>query len=146
MKKGFSFLELIIVLIIVVVVTTLALPSYMKYTEKTRGKSAEANLMSIYNMEKRFKLDNGVYYQCASACTASFICPNPIGCGANNNIINRDLSLFIRDPYFRYSIAINGASGYTVTATRLANSGPCSGSTMTMTDSSSVVTKNCAAW
>lgn len=134
MKKGFSFIELMIVVVIVVIISTFAMPSYAKYIEKSRGKNAEANLMIIYNMEKRFKLDNDAY----------FVCPATTGCGSNLNIINTALGLFIRDPYFTYTIAIEGTSGYKVTATR-SGTGLCSGETMTITDASSVITKGCSS-
>ncbi|MFH0918012.1 MAG: type IV pilin protein [Candidatus Omnitrophota bacterium] len=134
MERGFSILELMIVVVIVVIVTTFAVPSYAKYIERSRGKSAQANLTLIHNMEKRYKLDNGAYYECATS---------PAGCSLA--VINAELGLFIRDSYFNYNIAINGLSGYKVTATRLA-SGACSGNTMTVTDASSEITKECLAW
>lgn len=143
MKKGFSFLELVIVIIIVGIVSALAIPSYAKYTEKSRSKNAEVNLMTIFNMEKRYKLDNGVYYECVTSPCPGFICPVTPGC--SSNIINAALGLFIRDPYFTYTIAIEGTSGYRVTAKR-SDTGICSEKTMTITDTSSVITKNCSAW
>ena len=138
MKKGFSFLELVIVLVIVGVISTLAMPSYAKRIEKSRGKNAEANLISIYNMEKRHKLDDGTYY----SCPPSVIC--------NSNLINAELGLLIRDPYFTYTIALEGATGYKATALRSAT-GPCSGSTMTITDGTMAITdgnviRNCVVW
>ncbi len=148
MKKGFSSIELMIVMVIVVIMSTFAMPSYAKYIEKSRGKNAEANLMIIHNMEKRFKLDNDAYYECATVpcdTTGKFVCPATAGCGSNLNIINAALGLFIRDPYFTYTIAIEGASGYKVTATR-SGTGLCSGKTMTITDASSVITKGCSTW
>jgi len=151
MKKGFSFLELVIVLVIVGIISTLAMPSYAKRIEKSRGKNAEANLISIYNMEKRHKLDNGVYYECVtSPCAPNFICPVTACTTDCSNIINTDLGLLIRDPYFTYTIATEGITGYKATATRLAT-GPCSGSTMTITDGTMAITdgnviRNCVVW
>lgn len=149
MEKGFSFIELMIVVVIVVIMSTFAMPSYAKYIEKSRGKNAEANLMIIHNMEKRFKLDNDAYYECATVpcnATGKFVCP-AIACTIDcANIINAALGLFIRDPYFTYTIdIIEGTSGYKVTATR-SGTGPCSGKTMTITDASSVITKGCSTW
>jgi prepilin-type N-terminal cleavage/methylation domain-containing protein len=143
MKKGFSILELMIVMVIVVIISTFAIPSYAKYNERSRGKSAEANLSIIYNMEKRYKLDNGVYYECATSPCPGFSCPVTAGCSLE--IINAELGLFIRDPYFTYKIEIEGASGYKATATR-SSTGACADQTMTLTNASSVITKGCSEW
>ena len=138
-----------IVMVIVVIVATLAIPNYAKLIEKSRGKSAEANLAIIYNMEKRYKMDNGVYYECATtACnTTFFACPSAPDCSlAKINDPTLGLGLFIRDNYFTYNIAIENVTGFKVTATRLAT-GPCSGKTMIVTNASSTIDKSdCAVW
>jgi prepilin-type N-terminal cleavage/methylation domain-containing protein len=143
MKKGFTLVELMVVLGIITILTTLAMPSYAKYTEKSYGKNAEGNLTVIYNMEKRIKMDNGGYYECAQSPCPGYSCPAPAGC--SSSIINTGLGLFIRDTRFTYKIERLGASGYKATATRLAI-GPCSGKDMTITDAGSVITKNCSVW
>jgi len=144
MEKGFSILELMIVVVSIAVVTTFAAPSYAKYIERSRAKSAQANLTLIHNMEKRYKLDNGAYYECATSPCPGFFCPPTAGCSLT--VINAEFGLFIRDPYFNYHIATNGPSGYKATATRL--SSICSGMAMTVTDASSEITgkETCSAW
>jgi prepilin-type N-terminal cleavage/methylation domain-containing protein len=142
MEKGFSLVELMVVITIVAIVTTFAVPSYAKYTERSRSRGAEANLMVIHNMEKRYKLDNGTFFECQSSPCPGFACPATAGCSIN--VINTGLGLFIKDPYFTYKIAINGA-GYIATATRLAT-GTCANKTMTVTDASSTITKDCTEW
>lgn len=150
MHKGFSFLELMIVMVIIVVATTIAIPSYAKYNEKSRGKSAEANLTAIYNMEKRYKLDNGVYYECATAgCNATlFACPSAPDCSLTKiNDPTLGLGLYIRDSYFTYDIAIDNVSGFKVTAKRAVGNNPCSGKVMTITSSNSAINKtDCSVW
>ena len=143
MKKGFSILELMIIMVIVAIISTFAIPSYAKYNERSRAKNAEANLLVIHNMEKRYKMDNGVYYECATSPCPGFSCPATAGCTIK--IINEALGLFIRDAYFTYNIAIDGVLGYKVTATR-SSTGECSDKTMTITDSSSEITKDCLGW
>lgn len=137
-------MEAMIVFIIVGIMVTFAMPSYAKYIERIRAKRVEANLNTIYNMERRYKLDNGVYYECATVpCSAYYFCPPVASCATN--LINDGLGIFMVDPYFTYSIDIVGSSGeYKVTATR--NEGPCAGKTMIFTSSDRVVTRNCKLW
>lgn len=148
MEKSFSFLELMVVVVIVGIMTTLAMPSYAKYTEKSRGRNAEANLMIIYNMEKRFKLDNSSYYECATApCYTCTVSPCA-GCPATPCTIQRindNLGVFIRDPYFTYNIEQVGTNDYKATATKV-GSGLCSGRTMTISGSNKTLVKGCSIW
>jgi len=147
--KGVSFLETAIVLVIAGIMVSFAMPGYAKYIEKTRGKRAESNLEAIYNMEKLYKLDNGVYYECATApCLALYYsCPQPpLKPPCTLKLINDELGLFIVDPYFTYNITTDGASGgYKVTAKRL-KEGLCSEQTMTITSANRTITKSCAVW
>jgi len=145
MKKGFSFVELMVVVVIIGIAVTLAAPGYARYSEKSRGSRAQANLEKIYDMEKRYRLDNGTYYQCATS-------------GCSITIINNALGLYIRDPYFTYSISATAAGraedlvltnqpGYRATATRVAPASLCLGKIMTISaDSSDVVKTDCSTW
>ena len=145
MVKGFTLVEAVVVFVIAGLMVSFAMPSYAKYIERIRGKRAEMNLNTIYNMQKRYKLDNGAYYECATnPCPANYICPSP-SCAINS--INNDLGIFIVDPYFTYSIdKVDGTSGeYTVTVTRAAE-GPCAGQTMIFKSSDKTVTRNCGLW
>lgn len=146
MKKGFSFVELMVVVVIVGIAATLAAPSYSRYTEKSRGRTAAANLAMIYSMEKRYKLDNGVYYDCGGSTTCT------------TTIINNALGLYIRDPYFSYSIEATakgraedlvdtGEAGYKATATRDESSRLCGGKVITASaDSSDIIKTDCPVW
>lgn len=133
-NRGFSLIELVIVIVIAGIISAFAIPGYFNYIEKSNAKNAEINLTTIYNMEKRYKLDNGVYYDCS------------LTSGSCNTVkINTDLGIFIRDPYFTYTIVKNATTGYIATATRL-NQGPCATLTMQISDSNSQISKNCAVW
>jgi len=149
MKNGFSFLELIVVLVIAVVVTTLAMPSYARYTEKSRGRNAEANLKIIYEMEKRFRLENGdgKYWVCDGACPGNLLFVCSLSSPCTTKLINDNAGTFIRDQFFNYSIIKNAAlSTYTARATRI-GTGLCGGRIMWINKYSSDVNKTgCNVW
>ena len=132
---AFSLIELIIVLVIIGVVALFAVSGYQGYIERMRAKNAEANLLAIYDKQKRYKLDNGNYYACATATTSCTL-----------DDINANLNLDLTDSYFSYSIEQVGHSGYRAAARRNANSSLCSGQTMTLTEANSDITKNCNYW
>jgi prepilin-type N-terminal cleavage/methylation domain-containing protein len=85
-KSAFNLLELIIVVVIVSLITAFTTAGYARFREKTRAKEAQMNLISLYNAEKRYKLDTGAYYGCASSCTLSGI--------------EGELGVLVEDPYF----------------------------------------------
>ena len=153
MKKGFSFIELIVVVVIAGSITALAIPTYGNYIEKSRGRNAEANLKIIHQMEKRYRLENGEgkYWVCGTAaCPLStvFVC-NSAACAPK--LIGENLfNTYIRDPYFSYTIVRNVAlATYTAQARRI-GTGPCGNRVMWIDKNSSDVVKNdaagCAIW
>lgn len=142
--KGTNFLETMIVLVIAGLMVTFAMPGYAKYIEKSRGKRAESNLDVIYNMEKMYKLDNEVYYECATVpCSVYYSCPaSPLVPPCTLQLINDELGLVIVDPYFDYKIDIDGTSGgYKATATRNTGGGLCAGETLTLTSADRTIKK-----
>lgn len=127
-----SLIELLLVVMLLGILAAMALPSHSKHIEKNRGREAEANLMVIYNTEKRYKLDNDAYYVCAPSCTI--------------DSINKNLTLNIADTYFNYSISScgNDGKGFIAVATR--RDRDCSGKAMNITDRGGPVQKECQAW
>jgi len=101
--------------------------------EKNRAEAASFNLLSIYNAEKRFKLDDDTnqYFACGSPC--------------NITTLNNNLSTYINDNNFTYSIVLDAVEGFRATATR-AGGNLCNGSVMTITGTNSEVTKGCSVW
>jgi len=143
-KKGFSLIELIVVVAIIAIISSFAMPNYMNYREKLRAGNAEANLLAIYNAEKRYMLDNGTY------------CANSNGCSENTSGYNLEtkMGVFIHDANFKYEISPVGSSGpsgevlhYTVEATRYAPS-PCAGKKITVSDGSYAPARDasCSQW
>ena len=130
--KSFSLIELLITIIVIGVALTFAIPSYNNSIERNKAKSAKINLMSIYNAQKRQRLDTGSYYVCDPNCT--------------DKKIKNNLDVDLTDVHFDYNIKLPAGktSGYEVIATR--SEGPCAGQTMSIDDSSGEVTSTCAIW
>ncbi|MDD4183016.1 MAG: hypothetical protein PHT53_04275 [Candidatus Omnitrophica bacterium] len=101
--------------------------------EKNKAEAANFNLVSIYNAEKRYKLDNDTnqYFACGSPC--------------NITTLNNNLSTYINDNNFTYSIVLDAAEGFKATARR-AGGNLCDGREMTITGTNSEVTKGCSVW
>ena len=128
-KKGFTLLEIIIVVIIVGVLASLALPRLFSTVEYSRSTEALASIGSIRGSMERCALKSGTgsYTSCTSFAT----------------------QLDIADPgaeaghHFTYGITANGATGYTIIATRgtLDNNGA-SGDLITVLKDASVVSKS----
>lgn len=131
--KSFSLIELLITIIIIGIALSFVIPSYHRSIERNRAKSAEVNLMSIYNAQKRQRLDTGSYYVC-----------NPPGC--TDADIKDDLGVDVRDSYFDYTIQLptGGGNGYVAVATR--EEGPCVNETMEITDNSGEIDSSCGIW
>jgi len=132
MKRALTLIELLMVAILIGIMAAMALPNYSKHLERGRGREAEANLALIYNAQKRYRLDNNIYFTCAPNCTA--------------DSINENLTLNIQDAYFNYSIGSSGSneSGFIAIATR--RDRDCQGKIMSITDNGGPAQKECPAW
>jgi prepilin-type N-terminal cleavage/methylation domain-containing protein len=104
-KKGFTLIEITVALVITGILTIIALPNYISMINQGAASAAQNNLITIYNAQKVYYINNTAY--CTAACNTK----------AN---INTKLSLNVTDTNFGYSCAVNGA-GYACTATNIAN-------------------------
>jgi len=131
-KTSFTLVEIVVVIILIAILYSIAIPTHEKLLEKNRAEAASFNLISLYNAEKRYKLDNETaqYFTCGAACDLA--------------TLNDTLGVYINDSNFTYGI-VPDASGFKATATR-AGGNLCSGKTMTVMGSNSEVTKECQAW
>ena len=129
-RCGFTLLELLIVVVIVGILAVTTIPNMKRSVERTRSRSAQYNLLAIYNAEKRYKLRNNEYYTGASIKSA----------------INSNLSLNIQDSYFTYNISASGTGEFVATATRLDANSICAGKKMYLSSDDSNITKECTAW
>ena len=129
-RSAVSLLEILLVVAIIGIAVAFAIPGYQRAIEKSRGRQAEFNLMSVYNAQKRYKLDNNQYYSCDPVCT--------------NDLILQTLDVDIADSYFTYNVVIVG-SGFTANAKRVGGEF-CNGDTMTVNQDSSQPIKGCIVW
>ncbi|MCM8784845.1 MAG: type II secretion system major pseudopilin GspG [Candidatus Omnitrophica bacterium] len=61
MKKGFTFIELMVVIIILGLLTMLVFPSFLKRVEDAKITAAKVQIKSLESGLKLFYLDNGFY-------------------------------------------------------------------------------------
>lgn len=132
-KASFTLVEIITAIVIIAILYSIAVPTYEKMMEKNRGEAASFNLTSIYNAEKRYKLDDSTnqYFACAAPCDIT--------------ALNDALKTYINDNNFSYSIVLDAAEGFKVTARRTGGN-LCNAREMTVTGANSEITKGCSVW
>lgn len=60
-KKGFTFIELMVVIIIIGMLAVIIMPSYMKRVDDAKITTAKIQIKSFENALKLFYIDNGFY-------------------------------------------------------------------------------------
>ena len=112
MKRAFTLLELLIVVVIISILAGIAVPNYMRTTEKAKMRDAEGKLNLIYQAQRIYQLDNGIY------ATKDQLIPNYIPNPDSNDWTFSDA-------------AATTATTFSVAATRQ-NSGKYDGQTITV--------------
>ncbi|WP_318023302.1 type IV pilin protein [Paucibacter sp. B2R-40] len=109
-QSGFTLIELLVAVVVVAILAAVALPSYTGYINKSRAKSASADLAALaLNMENRYQLQltYPVYAANTAATTTIFSAWSPT-----------------QASYFNYTM-VSTASSYTLTATGKGSSAGC---------------------
>lgn len=130
-RQAYSLLEIMVVVVLIGILLSFATPSYQGSIERSKGKTADLTLVSIYNAQKRYKLDNmGAYYICDPCSKQS---------------IKENLGINIDDKFFNYTITASATGGFNATATRH-NKGLCANERMFVTEIRGRIGQTCAFW
>ena len=131
-EKGFTLIEAVITVVILGILASLAIANFSKMREHAIGKQAEADLIALYNAEKKYWLDSS---------PASFFYSN------NTGQINDTLGVELHDLHFNYSIVPGeDNTGFTATAVRKGKTGLCAGKKMSITEEGGEINKGCSVW
>lgn len=146
-RESFSLLELMVVLIIIGILLAFAVPSYRSSIERSKAGIVEQNLISIYNAQKRYRMNNMtyMYYTCDPLCTNLDI-SDILDINIADDGVNKG-----RTEDFTYTIINSTVVGllterYIARATR--TSGECNNMTIEITELNSNVNRDprCALW
>ena len=120
-RKGFTLIELIVVVVVIGILATIAVPQYLKATERAKGGKGKVAIALIAQGEKQYRteMDN---YVAVSAKAAN--------AGLGNYI---DLTGVDIDSDWNYAVANITTTTFTITGTKVG--GPNAGETLTLTES-----------
>jgi type IV pilus assembly protein PilE len=113
-KRGFTLLELLVVIIIIGILATLAMPQYLKSTERAKGAKARNALGLISRAEKMYRAEKDKYTTTLTDLYSYM-----------------ELSDVAADKDWCYTVSGASATGFLATAAR-ASGGSLGGATITL--------------
>ncbi|MBI3298156.1 MAG: type II secretion system protein [Elusimicrobia bacterium] len=125
-ERGFSLVELLIVMALVGLIVAISLKGGDGGKERQVGERGRMNLITIFNSEKRHKIDTG-----------SYLLADGLG------PLNAGLGLDLRDAAFTYKV-MAGPDGFVASARRVA--GRCAGKVISISAGGGEVLRGCPAW
>jgi len=125
-KKAFTLLELMIVVIIIGILSGIAIPGFIRTTEKAKGDEAITNLRLIFTGERMYRLDYNIY------CDLLETGFGPLDTGLYPDYIE-DMTTPARTRYFTFTLWRSGDYlSFTATATRTGGPPAYNGRTITI--------------
>jgi len=121
MRKGFTLIELIVVVIVVGILATIAIPQYLRATERAKGAKARSALGLVAGAEKQARADTDLYVSTSDASLVADL-------GTYT-----EMDSIANDPDWDYDVAAVGGASFTATATRVGG-GTNAGETISLTD------------
>jgi prepilin-type N-terminal cleavage/methylation domain-containing protein len=106
-KKGFTLIELLIVIIVIGILATVAVPQYLRATERAKIAKAKNALGIIATAEKMYRGEKDTYTAALTNATLSAALDPYI-----------EMTQIVADPDWDYSTSAGTASAFTATATR----------------------------
>jgi len=100
-KECFTLAELIVVILVIATLVSLAIPNYLKGTERTKNKEAKAMLKLMAAAEEVYRLENGFF----------------VGC-SNTSQCNTLLDLRLSEKNWAYQATAPTSDSFSATATR----------------------------
>jgi len=120
--KGFTLVELIIVVIVIGILATVAIPQFLRATERAKGgkaRSAMAQIASAENMARAESVTD-VYVACTNATLVANL----------GGFVEMDA--IAADTDWDYAVTVVGGTSFIITATRVGG-GVNAGRTLTLT-------------
>ncbi|MDR3570215.1 MAG: type IV pilin protein [Syntrophobacteraceae bacterium] len=118
-RNGFTLIELMVVVAIVAILSTVAIPAYINYVNRTKQGDAESLLMTARLEQEEHYTDYGQYANTLQ-CLPTFA-------GANTSCVSNCSASGCQNSYtdttsgYTFSVTSPSANGYQVEATRTIN-------------------------
>jgi len=109
-RKGFTLIELLVVVLIIGILASIGIPQYFKVVEKSRIAEAQNMFTNIRAAQERALAREGVYTN--DFGKLDIILKNSSGGDCTG-------AGACRMRYYSFSMAPNGSTSYTITATRI---------------------------